>query len=206
MSTDLQLHQATVVDRLSGEILTVADATTEQLAQFVTNQRQVRDDLSDAEAAVSAELVARLDANAQWTLRVGDPTDVQWEITAPSPTAGSESYPPDMLEVELLDLVEAGTITPYAAAKALKRQVTLKLDVPLNLPLKGTADSLAQLTLKLGENELPITGCDYSASASKTGINALSKVPGVKDALDRARVTQPVGTRKAKVTLKERGR
>jgi hypothetical protein len=191
-----------VVDFKTGEIVPL-DASTERLAEYMSNLDEVRTALAEAAGAVSDELVARMDREASWTLRVGDPKEGrQWEIKGSSPTAGTETYPPDLLEVELLALVERGTITAEAAGKALRRQVTLTLDVPLNLPLKGVAEGLAQIKLTLGENELPIAKADHSAGAIAAGINALRKVAGTGAALDRAKVPGSPGPRRAKVTLK----
>jgi hypothetical protein len=203
MSTDIATTSRDVVDWKTGEVVNLDDATTEQLAELVTNLQDVRRALAETEQAVSAELVDRLDRDACWTLRVGDPKDGrQWEIKAASPTAGSSVYPPDMLETELRALVARGTITADAAAKALRRQVTLTLDIPLDLPLKETAEGLGQITISLGENELPIAKSDHSASAVAAGINALRKVSGTTAGLDRAKRVETGGARRARVTLK----
>jgi hypothetical protein len=203
MSTELAPATPTVLDRVTGELLAVRDANTETLAAFMVHQQQLRGELADAEAIVNNALLERLDRGAVWTVRVGDPTTLQYELSAPSPTAGTDSYPPDALETELRALVERGTITPHAAGKALKRQVTLVLDVPLNLPLKETAEGLKRVTISLGENVLPVVKVDYAASAVKAGIAALRKVSGTVAALDRTKVTA-TPSRRVKVVVKER--
>ena len=206
MSTELQLHETTVIDRLSGEVIAVAEASTEQLAEFVTNQRQVRDQLSDAEAAVSAELVSRLDRSACWTLRVGDPEVAQWEITAPSPTAGTETYPPDLLVAELAKLIAAGTITTGAASKACKRQLVLTLEVPWSAEPQELADALkdSETVIEIAGVRVKTLGAEPVVKTVTAGINALRKVPGTEDALDAARMMVAQGARRVKVTRKAR--
>jgi len=200
---DLQPITLSVLDRVTGERLAVRDADTETLAAFMVHQQQLRGELADAEAIVNSALLERLDRGAVWTVRVGDPQTLQYELSAPSPTAGTDSYPPDALETELRALIERGTITPDAAGKALKRQITLVLDVPLNLSLKETAEGLKRIVLSLGENVLPVVKVNYTASAVKAGIVALRKVSGTTAALDRAKVTA-TPSRRVKVVVKER--
>jgi hypothetical protein len=193
-----------VVNPTTGEVLDLHGATTEGLAQAVTDLADKRQAIKDFEEAVESVLLERMTQAASWTLRVGDPRERQWEITSPSPAAGSTAYPADILETELRALVERGTIIESAAAKALKRQVKLTLDVPLHLPLKETSDGLSNITITLGDNELPIASCSYDSSSNKAGIKALEKVPGAKAALDRAKVPVPVGKRRVKVVEKVR--
>lgn len=202
MRSDLTVSATEVTDWKTGEIISLPDAATDRLAELSTNLDDVQQALNDARAVVSDELVARLDRDAQWTARVGDPTDRQWEIKAPSPTAGATIYPPDVLEQELRALVDRGVVTPAAAGKALRRQITLTLDIPLELPLKDTAAALANITIRTADTELPIVKADHSMSVVAAGVNALRKVPGTNAALDRAKHVEPPGRRRAKVTLK----
>jgi hypothetical protein len=187
-----------VLDWKNGEVISLDEASTERLAELVTNLQDVRQALGETEQAVSTELVARCDREAVWTLRVGG-----FEIKTTSPTAGTTVYPPDMLETELRALVDRGTITEQAAGKALKRQVVLTLDVPLALPLKGLADEIRGLAVfKAGEKVLPVAGVDHRQVSVMAGINALRKVSGTGTALDRAKKTETGGARRAKVTVK----
>jgi hypothetical protein len=193
----------TAIHPITGEIWALAETPLPDLATFMVELQGHRDKLRAWEDRINGHLLAYLDAGASWTVRVGDPHTVQYELTAPSPTAGVDVYPPDALETELRALVERGTITPDAAGKALKRQVTLVLDIPLNLPLKETADGLKRITISLGENELPVVKMDYAASAVKAGIAALRKVKGAVAGLDRAKTTS-TPSRRVKVTEKTR--
>lgn len=202
--SELQLQQATVLDRTTGEVIAIADASTEDLARFMANQQDLRGELSDAEAAVSAELVSRLDAGATWTLRVGDPKDVQYEITAPSPTAGTEQYPAALLEPKLAGLIAKGTITTGAASKACKRQLTVTFDVPWTGDPRELAGSVqvpgTQITI--GGVEVSVAKAEASVKPVAAGIGALRKVPGTAEALDAVKHISPQGQRRAKVTVK----
>src|SRR5512135_963542 len=101
MGTDI-----VVLDRITGEALDLKSAPTESLAAFITNLQDFTAALREEADVVSAELVARMDRNATWTLHVGDPQTAMWEVTAPSPEAGTTVYPVDALERELAPLVE----------------------------------------------------------------------------------------------------
>lgn len=193
-----------VVNPRTGELIDLDTAETVELASCMTDLQEVREQLKEIESSVSDALIERMDKAAQWTVRVGDPTDKQWEIKASSPTAGTETYPPDLLERELHALVARDTITETAAGKALKRQAVVTLDVPLGLDLKETTDGLRQLSFDLEGVPLPVAGVDSRQATVMAGINALRKVSGTGAALDRAKVSQPVGVRRAKVMLKVR--
>jgi hypothetical protein len=193
-----------VVNMRTGELIDLDTAETVELASCMTDLQEVREQLKEIESAVSDALIERMDKAAQWTVRVGDPTDRQWEIKASSPTAGSETYPPDLLERELHALVARDTITEAAAAKALKRQAVVTLDIPLGLDLKETTDGLRELSFDLEGVRLPVAGVDSRRSTVMAGISALRKVSGTGAGLDRAKIVQPVGARRAKVVLKVR--
>lgn len=190
-----------VLDRTTGEVIDLAHASDEQLAQFCTNAQDLRDELADAEALVHSELVARLDRNAAWTLRVGDPTgEQQWEITAPSPSAGTESYPPADLERELRALVARGTITSDAARTALKRTVTLVVTPEWDADLDELVDVVnASEDVRIAGVPVTIESGAADRKSVAAGVKALRKVPGTSAALDRAKLTTPVGQRKPKV-------
>lgn len=192
-----------VIDRKTGEVLDVAQASDEQLAEFCTNLQDLRGELADAEGLVHRELVARLDRNASWTLRVGDPAgEAQWEITAPSPAAGTESYPVDLLEPELRALVERGTITVDAAQGALQRTLTITVAPEWETDLDRLLEIIkASDDVRIAGEPVTILAGNADRRSRAAGIKSLRKVPGTGAALDRARLTTPVGQRKPKVKL-----
>jgi hypothetical protein len=189
----------------TGELLAIQTAETEQLAEWRTSVDEARDALAEAEAMVNDELIRRLDRRAEWTLRVGDPKDRQWEIKAPSPTAGTETYPPDLLRAELNNLVELDVISVEAAQGALKRQLLLTLSVPWDAELQVLVTELkGAMGIRIGGVEVDAISADASERPVASGIDKLRKVPGASEALDRAKVEQPAGRRRAAVKLKTR--
>jgi hypothetical protein len=192
----------TVIDRHTGEIIDVEKADTERLAAFDAGVADLISELQEARGIVSSELVRRLDRSANWTLRVGDPKgDVQYEITAPSPRAGTTTYPPLDLERELRQLVERKVIDEAAAAGALERTVTLTLDVPLAADLDGVVRSLQRpdVTFDLDGATCKLIKADGGRKSRVQGINRLAKVPGTAAALDRVKFTEPVSGRRATI-------
>jgi hypothetical protein len=198
MSTDLT-EKVNVVDRLTGEIIDVQKAPTEVLAGFVTNLQALRKELADAESLVSDELVDRLDRNVSWTLRVSS-KDGAWEIKAPSPTAGTTVYPEDMLETALEDLVDDGMITPEAAAKALHRRIVLELGVPWDADPREMARKVKEaISIDVAGIQVNVERSEARITPVASSINALRKVPGTIDALDKAQREQPPTKRRATV-------
>lgn len=197
-STELQPTGPTVVDRVTGEVLSVRDASTEQLAEFTTNCQQVREEIGDAERVVSDELLDRLDKSASWTQRAGS-----FELKAPSPTAGTESYPSDMLRDALTRLVGAGTISEEAAKNALQRRLVLELDVPWDADPAALATAVKEaITIQVADVIVGVVKAEPMTRVSAAGIKAVRKVPGTSDALDAAKLTRPAAARRVKVTRK----
>jgi hypothetical protein len=195
-----------VIHPVTGEILDLAQESVEGLAGRVVDLQETREALAVFDRALSDALLDHLDRGANWTLRVGEPTDDrQIEIKAASPSAGTEAYPPDALERELRTLVDRGTISEQAAGKALKRQVVLTLDVPLSLVLSETAKGLAEISIEHCGEEMSVVNVDQRQVSVVSGINALRKFPVVAEALDAAMVVQSPPARRVRVTVKTRG-
>jgi hypothetical protein len=195
---ELQPAGPTVVDRVTGEVLSVRDASIEQLAEFTTHCQQVKQEIGDAERVVSDELLDRLDKSASWTQRAG-----LYELKAPSPTAGTETYPPDMLRDVLARLVDAGTISEEAAKNALQRRLVLELDVPWQADPAVLATAVkGAITIQVADVVVGVVKAEAATRVSTAGIKAVRKVPGTTDALDAAKLTQPAGARRVKVTRK----
>lgn len=191
-----------VVDRRTGEVLDVRAAKTVQLAEWTTNLRDLLAELAEAAEVVSDELVRRLDRSAEWTIRVGEPTDRQWEITAPSPTAGTDVYDDRVLENELKALVARDTIDTNGAAGALRRSLTIVLTLPLELDLHEAEAAAQLMTFSVDDVATPLVKAEATRSVVLAGVNKLRKVPGTGAALDRAKLEPPKPKRRAKVTEK----
>lgn len=192
-----------VVDRLTGEVVDVREAAPEELGAFCENAAQLRGELADAEAVVSAELVRRLDRRGEWTWRVGDPkADVQYEIKAPSPTAGTTTVDRDRLRDELRRLLEEDAIEPELAEAALKRTVTIVATVPTDADLEELAKRLGSLEAIAGV-QVRAVKVDTSEAADVAGVNRLKKA-GHAEVVDDITVATTPPSRKAKVTPKRR--
>lgn len=189
-----------VVPDAHGEALDIPSATTERLAQAISDIGDARDRLRELEALVGGELLTRLDRDACWTLRVGDPTgDVQYEMKAPSPEAGTESYPEHELEPVLRLLLDAGSISTDAATSALKRSLAVEFSVPWDAAPEEIADGLEGATIQIAGHEVMVLSVKPQRKAVKAGIIKLRKIPGVAEYVDEAKRTE-TPERKVKVT------
>jgi hypothetical protein len=183
----------------TGEVLDLTGAETVDLAAAMTGLADLRADLRTYEQAIEREILRRLDRDATWTLRVGEPTaDRQFEITAPSPTAGTEGFDARTLQAELEQLIERGTITEQAAAGALARTLTVTVEVPFGHDLDALAKAAGGVEAIAG---VPVRNAKASASLSavKAGINKLRKVDGTGRALNRAGVRTDAPSRRPRV-------
>lgn len=177
---------------ITGEALELAEASPEQLADWIDAATEITNAIGDRRALVDRELVRRLDQNASWTLRVGSPDgDYQLEIKAPSPSAGTTLVDTKALEDELRALIERGTISVEGAASALKRQVTVILDVPIDEDLDRALDQAKAYDR--------CVKAESTRSAIAAGLKALRKVPGTSAALDRCETHIPSTGRKPTV-------
>lgn len=186
---------ATVIDWATGEHIELAPATTDRLGEVIENASAVRAGLAEVERDVSNELIARLDRDASWTWRGAGGL----KISAPSPDKGTEDFPLDALEACLLKLIEDETISPDGASKAMKRQITLTVDVPLGTALKPLVEMFKDWKIEIDEAEMPVVKVDESVSKVAAGIAKLRKIPAAKVALAAAAGTKDPPPRKVKV-------
>jgi hypothetical protein len=192
--TSAILHPST------GEVIDVREAEVEVLGDVCDAIAARREYLTEIEQFVSDELVRRLDRRGQWTMRVGDPRVVQFEIKAPSPEAGTTGWDAEALEVELRGLVKRDVIDEEGAAGALERTVTIVADVPLAADLETVQREIRGVEISIAGVALVLRDVSPARKAVAGGIKRLQKVPGAKTAIERARrrVTPPA--RRAKVT------
>jgi hypothetical protein len=110
-----------VVDPMAGEVVDLAVASTDRIADFLVNVRELESQLREQKNLAQREILARMDREAAWTARVGD-----WVLTAPSPNPRIV-YDAETLEAVLAELVESDLIAPNAASAAVERVVVLKV-------------------------------------------------------------------------------
>ena len=110
-----------VLDRSSGELIDLREASTDRLARFLDEAAELVSLVNEAKAQVDREVLRRMDAEASWTARLG-----AFELQAPSPEAGMTYYDPEALEDALDGLVERGLVCEQAAAAALQVETTVE--------------------------------------------------------------------------------
>jgi putative NIF3 family GTP cyclohydrolase 1 type 2 len=188
-----------VPDPKTGELVELKTATWSTLALLHGNLDEHREQVAAAADLVSREMVARLDKRGSWTHRVSH-GDQCFEITAPSPDAGSEEIVVDVLEAELRALLAADRIEAEAATAALERKLTLTLSVPLEADIEAIAKAVreAREIVLAGVQVVPLK-VEPVRSAKKAGVKAIAKIPGCKAAMERAVRKVPGGARRAKV-------
>lgn len=196
-----------VVHPLTGEILDLASESVRDLAERVVDLQEHRQRIGDFDQALSDALLDHLDRSAQWTQRVGDlMAGRQLEIKAPSPSAGTESYPPDALVVALDELTGANLISEDAASKALQRRLVLELDIPWAADPSEMAKAVKDAAgIQVAGVDVTVVKAEPVSRVSAAGVKALRKIPGVGVVLDGALVTQDPPKRRVKVTVKTKG-
>lgn len=93
----------------------VTAADPEQLAEFTDSCEHLTAIMREAKATVSDELLTRLDKRGKWTARFGE-----FEVKAPSPTAGTSSFDTQRLQDTLGDLLDRDLIDADAALAAVE--------------------------------------------------------------------------------------
>lgn len=193
-----------LVDRGSGQVrkllelkAELADASPPDLSAIIVQTEEVRAALGELDAAARAELLRHLDRSGVWTKRYGDVEDgVQYEVKAPSPTAGVDGYDESELEGQLRALIAEDVINHEGAGKALKRTVTLELGVGLDDDLEALARKLEGGKIRIAGVEVTTLKVTAQRSVILSGVNALLKVPGTAEALRKAyRARTPSGRR-----------
>jgi hypothetical protein len=128
VSTEFGLiPQGGVLDTTTGEVYpSIADAPTPVLTRILGLVKLEADRQADAfrlaHAAIGSELLGRMDQGGEWTLSAPGV-----KVTAPSPTAGTESWDAEELDRILDTLVEEGTISRDAKLRAVEQVVSLKV-------------------------------------------------------------------------------
>lgn len=148
---DVSGETVELVNPSTGELLSLRDAQSGQLAEFIEAVREWEANARLAKAVVSGELHRRMDAEAKWTLRDGP-----YEIVGQSPNR--VEYDVERLRTTLKELVEGEQITLEAAQAALKREVTFK-------PAKRGIDALLKLG---GDVKKRIEACGHPPTRGRT--------------------------------------
>jgi len=113
----------TVFNPLSGHAVTLSDATDELVA-MLDGLAVLRSLVQEAEGAIGAVLVERMDRAKKWTW-----TGPGLKATAPSPRADSREYDGHEVWRALLPFVKSGELEFEALKAAVERSVTYKAKV-----------------------------------------------------------------------------
>lgn len=184
----------------TGELLrlVIGDASDTELAD--ARERTIpaiREEVAEAQRAVDAELLARLDRSRRWTRRVGEFEDgVQWIVRAPSPDAGTTEYDADLLDLILEEMEADGSIDRDAAHAALERTVTITMRV-------GSREEAEELTVAAARDERTVDA-RYQRKPKASGIKAICKIPADADRLAPAISTRGQTSRRVTVTRVEK--
>lgn len=111
--------RSTLLDRTSGELIDLTEATTDRLAEVLLTTRELEAELRSAKALVSREVHRRMDREAKWTARVGG-----YELRGQSPER--VEYDPEELGRRLRVLRRSGLVSPAACRNALERVVSAR--------------------------------------------------------------------------------
>lgn len=171
-----QTTEVVLYNPASGEVLTVAVETAddEQLADVLeATIPDIAEQLKDAKETVGREVLARLDRSGRWTRRVGNPKNVQWEISAPSPVAGTETVDVDVLSDVIDEALDERIIDQSAAGAALVRTVHVTFLVGSDAEAKEIIDTAQQ--------DDRIIRAEASRRVSAAGVRALEKIPAMRD-------------------------
>lgn len=161
-----------VVNPLTMEIVPL-DGTIDELAAVIDGYAEFTRLAQEARKLVGEELIRRMDRAGTWTHRAGE-----FEITAPSPTAGTEVFDPEKVREAVKALLADDLIDPEAGLSACAIAVTLEVG----------ADSPRDGTIKV----------------KKRGLEALRKMGGkVREAIDACAIEKEPPPRTA--TVKRKG-
>lgn len=199
-TTEEQTTSSALIVPGLGLAIDLARAEPLLLAEAVDEIAALKGEMSDAETVLREELVRRLDRSGQWTRRYRH-GDVEYEVKAPSPDAGTTSYNAALLEEKLRQHVAAEEIDADAADGALERTVTVTFRVPITADsLDAVADAVKGATqVTLGGVEVEVADVSSQRKVKAAGMNALAKIPATKATVDEATVTLPSPQRKATV-------
>jgi hypothetical protein len=128
--TRLVIHPAT------GEVISL-DGDTAPLARFLTEVRELEQQLRDEKRIVTRELIDRMDREARYTLHT-DGLDIKGD--GPKIPTDYEAEP---LRAELQEFVEAEVITQEALDRAVEPITTYKARAQGLNALRGLGDQFA---------------------------------------------------------------
>lgn len=128
-----------IFDPVTGAEIDLAEAPDEQLAELRDLIRDAEEEQRLAKQAIDAEVIARMDRAAKWTLRAGG-----FEMTAPSPALKNEVVDAAALHAALMVFVDDGLLSVEAVDAAVQQVLTFK-------PRKAGIDALRKRGGRIAE-------------------------------------------------------
>jgi hypothetical protein len=135
--SELVTRPIEVISPATGEFISL-DSPTEKLGECLADIRDYESLLREAKRALTTELLARFDRNAQWTVHAGG-----FKLSGQSP-APVEEWDGAELRTALLGLVDADLLSIEAVDAAVETVVTYK-------PRKAGINALKKLGGRVGE-------------------------------------------------------
>jgi hypothetical protein len=133
-----------VFNPLSGNGVSLGDAT-DALVAMLDELALLRSLVQEAEGAIGAVLVERMDRAKKWTWNGGG-----LKATAPSPQADARSYDGKEVFHALLPFIESGELEPEAFDAAVERSATYKVKVQGLKAIKAGGGPVAAAVDRLG--------------------------------------------------------
>jgi len=134
----------------TGEVLDLAVEATPTLAEAVHRVREAEAELRSFKRAVADELLARMDHEASWTIRVP-----RWEVTGDGPNR--TDYDGKALRMALSRLAATGAISVEAAREAVRVE-------EVYTPVKAKLHKLLKLG---GEVAEAIRECEVPSTSAR---------------------------------------
>lgn len=192
-------------DRQAGELVDITTATDTRLAELVDAINELRAALSDEEAAVSSELLQRLDAVGVYTRHVGEPKR-GWTIKAPSKQVGTTTVDAKLLRQQLLALLTpVGAGEPLIAAElaraALRRRAVITVTVDMGTDLDALQATIQDGLTQIGGVPVYDVAVVVTEAVADAGVKRLERA-GHADAVTAATVAVPAPPRRATVKRK----
>lgn len=150
---------AVVVDPATGEAIELATASTDTLAEFLANTRELESRFREQKRAASDEILGRMDREASWTARVG-----AWTLKGKSP-APVTVYDAQGLRETLDSFVDEGLVSVTAAGEAVEVVTTLKVHARGVNALLKLGGRVAEAVRAHGSEQSPERTVSVSRSA-----------------------------------------
>ena len=119
-SQELDRQVVRLVNHSTGTLVDL-NGSNDHLAEYLQQSKRIREHLRDRERIVEAELLHRMDLQAQYTIHT-----TVGKLTAPSPQP-VEEYDGLALRTDLLEMVDEGLLSVEAVDRACPVEVSVKV-------------------------------------------------------------------------------